>query len=65
MDLQEALKQREDFLEKNPHLKHVQKEIDEILDKCRDEDRLAVVNMLMMQNLIDLQRETLKLKEML
>jgi hypothetical protein len=64
-DLQKAIKKRDDFLKENPHLIEHQQAIDEIMDKCRSEDRLAVISMLMMQNMIDLQRETLKLKEII
>jgi len=62
--LQQAIKQRNDFLEQHPHLKEKQEEIDSVLDKCRECDRLAVVNMLMMKSMIELQKYTIKLKEM-
>jgi hypothetical protein len=63
--LQAAIQKRDNFLNENPHLKPLQDEIDRILDKCVESDRLAVINMMMMQNVIDLQKETLKLKGML
>ena len=63
--LQEAINKRDDFLAKHPHLKEKQNELDEILDKCVEGDRLAVVNMMMMQSMLELQKHTIKLKEML
>jgi hypothetical protein len=64
--LQEAINKRDEFLKERPHLKQQQVELDEILDKCRDEsDRLAVVNMLMMKSMIELQKHTIKLKELI
>lgn len=64
-ELQKAIKKRDDFLKENPHLIKHQQAIDEIMDKCRSEDRLSVITILMMRNLIDIQRETLKLKDMI
>jgi hypothetical protein len=63
--LQEAINKRDEFLKERPHLKQKQVELDELLDKCRDEDRLAVVNMLMMKSMIELQKHTIKLKELI
>lgn len=60
--LQEAIKKRDDFLKANPHMMQFQQKLDGILDKCRTEDRLSVITMLMMQNMIDLQKETINLK---
>lgn len=64
-ELQKAIKARDDFLKENSHLIEHQQAIDKIMNKCKSEDRLAVITMLMMQNMIDLQRETLKLKDLL
>lgn len=61
-ELQKAIKARDDFLKEHPHLIPVQQEIDEILDKCREEDRLSVVMMLMMKNAMELQKETIRLQ---
>jgi hypothetical protein len=63
--LQKAIKKRDEFLEKNPNLKALQKEVDNILDKCREEDRLAAINMMMMQKVMELQRETMKLQKII
>ena len=64
-DLEKATKARDDFLEANPHLKERQDELDKILDKCRDEDRLAVVNMFMMQSMLELQKNLIQLKQII
>lgn len=61
--LKEATKARDDFLKEHPHLIPIQQEIDDILNKCREEDRLSVVMMLMMKNALELQKETMKLQE--
>ena len=61
--LKEAIKRRDEFLKERPHLKQQQVELDELLDKCRDEDRLSVITMLMMKNMIELQKKTMELKE--
>jgi hypothetical protein len=51
MDLQEAITARDKFLAEHPHLVATQKKIDEILDKCRPEDRFDVIMMLLAENL--------------
>jgi hypothetical protein len=61
--LKEAIKRRDEFLKEHPHLKQQQVELDELLDKCRDEDRLSVITMLMMKNMMELQKKTMELKE--
>ena len=60
--LEKAIKARDEFLKEHPHLIPAQQEIDELLDKCRDEDRLSVITMLMMKNMLELQKETNKLE---
>lgn len=46
--LEEALKEREDFLKENPHMQEYQDEIDEVLDKCvSDQDRLICISMML------------------
>jgi len=45
--LEEAKKDLEDFLNKHPHMREKQKEIDRILNNTPDEDRLTVVLMLL------------------
>lgn len=65
IDLENAIKKRDEFLEANPHLKKNQEKIDEILDKCVESDRLQVVKVMLSASLMDLKKEFQKLKEML
>jgi len=45
--LEEAKKDLEDFLNNHPHMREKQEEIDEILNKTPDKDRLTVILMLL------------------
>lgn len=63
--LQDAIKARDNYLKEHPNMIKFQEELDELLDKCIPNDRLAVITMKMMQNMLDLQKECLKLKEIL
>lgn len=46
-DLEKALKKREEFLRDNPKAQEYQKEIDNMLSRTRQQDRLQVLFMLM------------------
>jgi hypothetical protein len=60
--LQEALAERERLLERLPHLRIYQAEIDRILDKSGSHrGRMAVLGTLMQGKLLDMQRELYKL----
>jgi hypothetical protein len=64
--LQEALAERERLLKCYPHLQSYQDEIDRLLDKSgNSQGRMAVLGMLMQGKLIALQKELLKLVEIL
>jgi len=63
--LQDAIKARDNYLKEHPNMVKFQEELDELLDKCIPEDRLSVITMKMMQNMLDLQREFFNLKEIL
>jgi hypothetical protein len=64
--LQQALAERKRLLERYPHLQTYQDEIDRILDKSgSSQGRMAVLGMLMQDKLITLQKELLKLVEIL
>ena len=54
--LQKAIEVRDAFLEERPHMKEYQKQIDEILDKCKPEDRFAVISLLMSGKMMELQQ---------
>lgn len=53
--IQKAVEARDAFLEKHPHLKQYQQEIDSILDKCKPEDRFTVISLLMSGKMVELQ----------
>lgn len=64
--LQQALAERERLLERYPHLQTYQNEIDRLLDRSgNSQGRMAVLGMLMQDKLITLQKELLKLVEIL
>ena len=64
--LQKALAEREWFLERQPHLRAYQAEIDRLLDKSGDHNgRLAVLGTLMQGKLLEMQKELYRLTEIL
>ena len=64
--LQEALAKRERYLERHPHLRVYQAEIDRVLDKSGNvHGRLAVIGTLMQGKLIEMQGEFYKLSKFL
>lgn len=64
--LQCALAERDRFLERNPHLRPMQMEIDRLLDKSGNhEGRMAVLGTLMQGRLLELQKELGKLSNLL
>lgn len=64
--LQAALAERARFLEKRPHLKTYQKEIDKLLDKSGShQGRLAVLGTLMQGKLLDIQKELFTLNKII
>ncbi|WP_319407493.1 hypothetical protein [uncultured Desulfosarcina sp.] len=64
--LQEALANRERYLERHPHLRVYQAEIDRILDKSGNvHGRLAVIGTLMQGKLLEMQGEFCKLNRFL
>ena len=65
-NLQAALAEREKFLEKHPHLRQQQAEIDRLLDHSGNQQgRLAVLGTLMQGKLLEMQRELTNLCEIL
>jgi hypothetical protein len=64
--LQHALKQRDRFLERNPHLLPLQAEIDRLLDKSgNNQGRMAVMGTLMQGKLLELQESLSQLSNIL
>jgi hypothetical protein len=64
--LQEALANRERYLERHPHLRTYQAEIDRVLDKSGSvHGRLAVIGMLMQGKLLEMQAAFYKLNRYL
>lgn len=64
--LKEALANRDRYLERHPHLRTYQAEIDRILDKSGNvHGRLAVLGMLMQGKLLEMQGEFYKLNRFL
>ncbi|WP_319523991.1 hypothetical protein [uncultured Desulfosarcina sp.] len=60
--LQAALAERARFLERRPHMKVYQKEIDKLLDKSGShQGRLAVLGTLMQGKLLEIQKELFNL----
>ncbi|WP_372678923.1 hypothetical protein [Desulfosarcina sp.] len=64
--LRKALAKRERFLNRRPHLRAYQAEIDRILDNSGPpEGRMAVLGMLLQGKLLDMQSEFYKLSKLL
>jgi hypothetical protein len=64
--LKKALAERERFLERQPHLRAYQAEIDKLLDQSGNrQGRMAVLGTLMQGKLLDMQRELYKLTRIL
>jgi len=63
--LEKAIKAREEYLKNNPHLNDYQKEIDDILDKTRTEDRMSVISLMTTGKLLELQKKLMELNGML
>ena len=64
--LQTALAKRERFLDRRPHLRAYQAEIDRILDNSgTPEGRMTVLGMLLQGKLLDMQSEFCKLNKIL
>lgn len=62
-ELKKAIEIRDEYIKNNPHLKEQQKEIDDVLNKCRQEDRLAVITMMLMGKTLELQKLCMQLQE--
>jgi len=64
--LQKALAERERFLDRQPHLRAYQAQIDRVLDNSGNpEGRMAVLGMLLQGKLLDMQKELYKLTKIL
>lgn len=64
--LQKALAERARFLERRPHMKVYQKEIDTLLDKSGNhQGRLAVLGTLMQGKLLEIQKELFNLNKLI
>lgn len=60
--LDALIAERDQFLEKNPHLKEMQEKIDSILDSCSSQsDRLQAINMMMSESASKMSEEWTKL----
>ncbi|RLI66030.1 MAG: hypothetical protein DRO67_01750 [Candidatus Asgardarchaeum californiense] len=61
--LKKAIQKRDEFLEKHPHMKEFQAEIDDILDKCgNQEDRLATSQILLAGKLEEFSKQLDKIQ---
>lgn len=49
--LTKLIQQRDEFLEERPHLKEFQRKIDDVMDKCRPEDRYEAVMMMLAESM--------------
>ena len=64
--LQKALAERDQFLERLPHLRAYQAEIDRVLDNSGNtQGRMAVLGTLLQGKLLEMQRELYKLTKIL
>lgn len=63
MNHKEAVEKRDKFLEKNPHMKEYQTELENILSKCKPEDRMEVLGIMLGCKLNEFSEQLLKLKD--
>ena len=63
--LDDAIKEKDEFLEKHPELEELQKEIDETLAKTPENLRMEVLSTLMFAKVNDLREEMLRLQKIL
>jgi hypothetical protein len=64
--LEQALAERERFLEQHPHLRSYQAEVDRLLDSSGNhQGRMAVLGTLLQAKLLEMQKELNKLSDVL
>ena len=63
--LDDAIAKRDEFLEKHPHLKEVQKEYDRIIDAVPEEKRLEVATIMLSSSLVSLSQHQADLANLL
>jgi len=63
-NLEIAIKNRNEFLKKNPELVEFQKEIDDALNKCNEKDKFEVLNIMIGTSLQHLGDALLKFKKL-
>jgi hypothetical protein len=56
--LKEAIAARDKFLEEHPHLQEFQNEITDLLDKVPEHQRLEVLHQLVLERMMEMQRQT-------
>jgi hypothetical protein len=56
--LKEAIAARDKFLEEHPHLQKFQNEITDLLDKVPEHQRLEVLHQLVLERMMEMQRQT-------
>ena len=61
--VKEAIEKLDKFLEDNPHMKEYQREIDDILKKCRPEDRMEALNIMLSVKLNEFAEQLYKIKD--
>lgn len=65
VNINDLLKERKELLKTHPELQQLQDKIDEILDKTSVNNRMEVINIMMTDSLLKLQKETIKLNKIL
>lgn len=65
VNINDLLKERKELLKTHPELQQLQDKIDEILDKTSVNNRMEVINIMMIDSLLKLQKETIKLNKIL
>jgi predicted metalloenzyme YecM len=63
--LEEAIAKRDQYLKENPHLQSYQDQIDDIMDKCKPEDRKDALLMMMHEKVTQLSEQMINLKDAL
>lgn len=64
-ELKKAIEERNKYLEQHPEMKDYQKEIDDILNKTNDDQRMMAIGIMIATKTLELSKELNTLKELL
>ena len=60
--IKKAIEQRDKFLEKHPHMKEYQQEIENVLNKCNSKDKIEVLSIMLGSKLNEFAEQLYKIQ---